>query len=360
MTSIVHIVYSGVAGSPRGALYLAEREKEVGNPYVIFIGQTPPSKDYEAWAEKSGLRYTFIEKRPGIDLLFFTRIDKELRKARPDVLFVHGTVNLWFALPYMLRKRGLKKVVVEHGPGIHLEKLPASIAGRVTNHLANCLVFVSQDVNDYWNNKYHKYPKIYEVIANGTEISEFEGKAAKKQPPVILMVAVMSEQKDHVTLVRAFSELVKRKVSCQLVLLGDGPKRKEIEDEAAKLGAKVTFIDPPPRKTVVETFLSATIYVLSTKGEGLSRSLLEAMSAKLPVIATDVSGNSGFIQNGENGLLVPMGDAIAMANAIEKLLLDKELREKLAENGHNYVVKHHSIDTTCKKYVELIKKLIND
>lgn len=359
MTSIVHIVYSGVAGSPRGALYLAEREKEVGNPYVIFIGQTPPSKDYEAWAKKSNLKYIFIEKKPGLDFSFFTKIDRELRNAKPDVLFVHGTVNIWFALPYMLRKKGLKKVIVEHGPGIHLEKLPAALAGRITNHLTDCLVFVSQDVSDYWNNKYHKYPKIHEVIANGTDIAEFEGiEVQKKQPPAILMVAVMSEQKDHTTLVRAFSELVKRKINCQLILLGDGPKRKEIEDEADKLGVKVNFIDPPPRKTVIETFLSSTIYVLSTKGEGLSRSLLEAMCAKLPVIATEVSGNIGFINNGENGLLVPMGDATAMANAIEKLLLDKELREKLAITGYNYVVKNHSIDTTCKKYVELIKKLI--
>jgi glycosyltransferase involved in cell wall biosynthesis len=357
---ILHLAFAGVAGSPRGTLLLAQGEKPIADPYLLFFGGSKLIDEYKAWVNREGIRYAFVPKTSRFDFRFLYLIPKIMLDEKPDVLFIHGTIKFVFALPYMMLKPKTKVIVVEHGPGLHLDRPFTSAMAKLANKMADGLVFVSQDVCDYWKRKYGRFPRSHAVIANGVDIGEFEGlKKQKFRTKIITMVAVMSSQKDHITLVRAMKELKKKVGNVRLVLVGDGPKRQEIEEEVVKLGIKdsVKFLINAPRKEVLQAFKDTDAYVLSTNGEGLSRSILEAMAAKVPVVATDVSGNSGFIKDKENGLLVPLGDERQMAVAIERLLKDKNLAKRLTKKAFDGIQAKHSIGNTIKQYLKFIKKV---
>jgi len=358
--NIVHVAYGGVAGSPRGTLLLAQGEKKVANPSIVFIGPCDLHEEYKSWAVREKIPFEFVKMRGRADLFFPLRLMRAIERHSPNVLFIHGTINLFFLLPYVLFKRKMKSILVEHGPGIHLDGFLAGRMGSLAHYVVNGVVYVSQDVCDYWKEKYGKLPRFSMVVPNGVDVSEFDG-VVKGDSPVkqISMVAVMSEQKDHLTLIRAIRRLIDKKAHVRLVLVGDGPKRSQIEEEIKnlKLSEVCTIVLPPPRKQVIEIFKNSDVYVLSTHGEGLSRSILEAMCAKVPVIATKVSGTQGFIEEGVTGLLVPVGDPGAMADAILRVLKDKELAKELSKNAFEKVVAEHSIESAVKKYIDFMKKL---
>jgi glycosyltransferase involved in cell wall biosynthesis len=359
---IVHLVYSGVAGSPRGTLLLAQREKSIAKPHIMFFGGKKVNEEYLLWVKNEKISYSHIKKQNFYDFSFLYSLPIKLMKEKPDILFVHGTNKFLFVSWYKIIRPKTKIIVVEHGPGLHLDRRMTDISARLTNRIADGLVFVSDDVKQYWWNKYKRFPKRNIVISNGVDIEEFSGIERKILYPgfkTITMVAVMSAQKDNITLVRAAAELKKRGEKVKTVFVGDGPCRKSIEDEIDRLGLKDDVIIKifPPRKEVLEIIKSTDIYVLSTNGEGLSRSILEAMAAKVPIITTDVSGNTGFIENGKNGILVPLKDHVKMADEISALLKNPKKREELATYAFSKLKKENSIEVAVGKFIKFIQEV---
>jgi glycosyltransferase involved in cell wall biosynthesis len=140
------------------------------------------------------------------------------------------------------------------------------------------------------------------------------------EPPVVLSVGRLSQQKDFGTLVRAFARVRDRRPA-RLVILGEGPERGRLEsliselrlDEAAALPGWVG--NPYP------WMAHAGAYVLSSRWEGLPSVLIEALYCGVPIVATDcLSGPREILEGGEHGLLVPVGDVDALARGIESAL----------------------------------------
>jgi len=102
----------------------------------------------------------------------------------------------------------------------------------------------------------------------------------------------------------------------------------------------------------------ADIFVLPSLTEGLPISMLEAMSAGLPVVVTRVGGISEVIEDGKNGVIVPPSDADALGSAVLRLLSNSEIREKLGASARALVEKEYNLDTMGKKYNDLFHKLI--
>lgn len=143
-------------------------------------------------------------------------------------------------------------------------------------------------------------------------------------PPRIAMVARLSCWKDHATLLRALEQLAD--LEWELELVGDGPLRRELEALAASLGfaSRVRFTGF--RADVPELLADAQLFVLATKWEGFPRSILEAMRAGLPVIASEVGGVREAVRDGETGFVVPPGDVAALRDRLRVLLTSPALR----------------------------------
>lgn len=143
------------------------------------------------------------------------------------------------------------------------------------------------------------------------------------QPPVLLAMGRLREQKDFPTLIRAFSK-VRETTPCRLLILGEGPERPALHDLVKELHLRGEvslpgFVDNP------YAYLSrAQLFVLSSKWEGLPTVLIEAMYCGAPVVSTDCpSGPREILAGGKYGQLVPVGDGAAMAQAIESTLVSR-------------------------------------
>lgn len=151
---------------------------------------------------------------------------------------------------------------------------------------------------------------------------------------VVVSVASLSPVKDHATLLRAFASLPAEHVQAVLLLVGaDAGSRAQLERLASSLGIddRVRFAGFRPNRP--NPHFLGDVSVLSSVSEGLPNSLLEAMAAGRPVVATRVGAVPDIIHDGENGYLVPPGDAAAMADRLARLLRDPELRRRFGGQG---------------------------
>lgn len=167
-------------------------------------------------------------------------------------------------------------------------------------------------------------------------------------PVRLIMVARFSEPKDHKLLLRVLSDMPAG--SCfHLDLVGDGPLLSECKELAGRLELNncVSFLGD--RADVQELLAKAQIFILLSKWEGLPISILEAMRAGLPVIASDVGGAGEAVADRETGFLIPRGDSAALKKRLVTLLDDPALRALMGVNGRKRFLKNFTLDQMIEK-----------
>lgn len=268
---------------------------------------------------------------PWADLRAGRQLGALLRELRADLVSAHSSKAGWLAR-LAARLNGIPAVFTAHGWAF-TEGVPAlrrrlyALAERLAAPLAEQIITVS----DYDRNLALRYriapPERIARIHNGVHDSLAAGPPARAAGPVrLLMLGRFAAPKDHATLLRALGGLQDR--AWALDLAGSGP----IEPTAAlarELGIaeRVHFLGE--RRDVEQLLGRSELCVLSSNWEGLPYSILEAMSAGLPVVASDVGGVSEAITHGLNGLLVPRADSEALRAALAGLLDDPERRRQL-------------------------------
>ena len=171
--------------------------------------------------------------------------------------------------------------------------------------------------------------------------------------PVVLAVGRLVEAKDYPVLLQAIARL--RKVrALRLMILGDGPLRDDLLRLRNRLGLEQDVVLPGYVRNPFAYMSKCDVFVLSSQYEGLPNVLLEAMTCGAAVVSTDCpSGPSEIIVPGENGLLVPVGDVRRMAEAIELLLANPELRRRMGRRARRTAGKFRP-DTIVKTYEEVL------
>jgi glycosyltransferase involved in cell wall biosynthesis len=169
------------------------------------------------------------------------------------------------------------------------------------------------------------------------------------QPPVIISAGRFVELKDFPTLIKAFA-IVREKYPVRLLLLGEGDKRGELEQLVRQLGMEDDVFMPGFVNNPYAYMKKARVFVLSSKWEGLSNVLIEAMACGTLLISTDCpSGPREILEDGKYGLLVPVGNEKAMAEAILKALKNQPQKGSWSER-----VKDFSVDHITSKYLDLM------
>ncbi len=175
-------------------------------------------------------------------------------------------------------------------------------------------------------------PRKLRLIYNGMPEVDADQRARPDSAPVrLVMIARMCEQKDHPTLLQALAQL--RDLEWHLDLIGDGPLRDGIGNLVKELGLGERISVLGLREDTVQLLARAHVYLLVSNWEGFPRSILEAMRASLPVIATDVGGVSESVADGTNGFLVPRSDVRVLADRIRRLIESPSLRLTMGKEG---------------------------
>jgi colanic acid/amylovoran biosynthesis glycosyltransferase len=172
--------------------------------------------------------------------------------------------------------------------------------------------------------------------------------------PIILCPAGLRPVKGHKYLIEAFTILRERGVKLELWLAGQGKLRQELQEqiEAVGLSDRVAFLGQLPHLELLDLYSQGkiAIVVLPSLHEGIPVSLIEAMAYSIPVVSTVVGGTPELLEGGA-GLLVPPKDPVALADAIERLVKDPELRKRLREAGRKRVEDSFAVESVVTELV---------
>lgn len=202
-------------------------------------------------------------------------------------------------------------------------------------------------------------------IDNGIDFSAFEAapptlavEIRKGERMVVGAVGRLVPQKGFQYFLRAAREILKDFPDTLFVLVGDGPGRKMLEGLAREMRLERNLIIAGQRRDMPGVIASIDIFVLPSLNEGIPMSILEALAAKKPVVATRVGAVSRVIVPERTGLLVEPGDTAGLRTAILRLLGDRELRRELGDNGQAWVRQHFAVDAMAQSYLDLYQRLV--
>ncbi len=185
-------------------------------------------------------------------------------------------------------------------------------------------------------------------IPNGVDTSVFRAPASPPEnphDPWLITVARLSPQKGYEVLLEAMSEVSRQTPAARLRIVGDGELRDEIVQRVRSLGLeeKVLMDGAMSQRDVADRLAAADVFVLASRYEGSPHALVEAMACGLACVATDVSGVRDFISDPALGRVVPVGDAPALAAAIQELLADPPLRDRVGARAREAVLDRFTI-----------------
>lgn len=195
------------------------------------------------------------------------------------------------------------------------------------------------------------------VIANAVDVGATVVRPRDRVDPIeIVSVGRLAPPKDFLTLLHALEILPRGQA--HLTVLGDGPHRPMLESEIAQRGQSEAIQLAGEVREVRPTLERSDVFVLSSASEGMPMSVLEAMAAGLPVVASDVGGVHEVVEEGTTGFLVPSGDAPQMAERLARLAGDRALRERLGEAGRRRVEQCFALPAWRAKHLALYESLL--
>jgi glycosyltransferase involved in cell wall biosynthesis len=182
------------------------------------------------------------------------------------------------------------------------------------------------------------------------------GRRSDTGRPHVVCVGRLVHIKGQPLLVAAVAELRRRGVDARLTLVGEGPKRAELVQQAQRLGIgdDVTFTGAVGQDQIGEILRSADVFCLPSMAEGVPVVLMEAMALEVPVIATRIMGIPELIEDGVNGLLVAPGRLDLLVEALRRLIDDADLRDRLGKEGRRRVLAEYDVNLSATRLRDVL------
>lgn len=343
---------------------LAAAMRERAHEVLVFVGGAGPVTEQFAAAGVpfQSLEYLRRAINPGRDFFAYRELTAALRKFAPDIVSTHTAKAGWIGRA-AAAQLGIPALYTPHGwPVAGRFSPPTAAIYKLAEHAAarwnTAVICVSESEKRVALAAGIADPKHLHVIHNGVREVPPEFRASPECNPVrICCVARFEAPKDHATLLVALAALRARPWS--LDLIGDGPAEARLHRLVERLGIaeRVSFrgyqAEPEP------VLASAQLFVLSTRSEAFPRSVLEAMRAGLPLIASDVGGVAEAVEAGRTGLLVPPQDPQALAAAIDRLLMDVPLRRELGAAARLAFECRFRLEQTVEKTFALYRAIMD-
>ncbi|MEB3286194.1 MAG: glycosyltransferase family 4 protein [Vampirovibrionales bacterium] len=253
--------------------------------------------------------------------------------------------------------------ITVHGPdefsAVEKSRLPQKFAATdliicITN-FAKSQVFLHADVEDWQKVAVVRVGldcKPFLKLGERKNLLAQQIKSAKPARKEILSIGRLVSPKGQVILLEALAELEKRQCPVHLTLIGTGPLLDVLKTEADQLGLTeeaITFAGGLNQDDVKKHLVASDLFVLSSFAEGLPVVLMEALLCNIPCVSTCIAGIPELIRHEKDGLLVPAGNSMELASAIERLVQNPELAQAVAQSGKERVLAMHDIHKTSQE-----------
>ena len=347
-------------GGQQQAVYLYEGMQQRGIP-GNFVCQ--PHSKLEQYFQKHNLEYKSIPFRGELDLIAGYRLSKFARKHHFSILICHSAHSLSWGLMAKAFYPTLKIIGVRRAEFIIGKNILSRWKYR--NATLDRIVAISESVQKVLIENGISREKI-NIIYSCINRNKFDtldrdptirAKWNIPQDSILTgMFAAFDKYKDYPTFLKAASLALRERKDLFFLAVGEGELKNAMQELAKELNISDRVIFTGFQQEVGKILNSLDIFVLASKKEGLGTSILEAMAAGVPVIATASGGIPELIKDGENGLLVPPSNPEKLKDAILKLANSPELRFRMAERGKSEAQKFDK-EIMISKYIELIQEL---
>lgn len=364
---IVHIIYRlGVGGLENGLVNLINRMPTERYRHAIIC--LADSTDFSKRIRQPDVAIYEIHKKPGQDGRSFLKVYKLIKQLKPEIVHTRNLAAIeyqlcafWAGVPF--------RVQGEHGWDV-FDPEGNNVKYRWLRFLLGFLIHrfipLSRQLQDYLQLRVGIPAKKITRICNGVDTERFYPVQGQRQVPdncplnlenklLIGTVGRMHGVKDQLTLVKAYILACQQSVlfaekAC-LALIGDGPLRELAINLLEKHNLTGNVWLPGECHNIAQIMRGFDVFVLPSKAEGISNTILEAMASGLPVIATRVGGNPELVVNEETGLLVEKEDVPAMAAALQSLIGDDEKRRQFSAAALQRAQQEFSMDSMVARYL---------
>lgn len=237
-------------------------------------------------------------------------------------------------------------------------------AEKLNARLADLVVANADAVREICIREEGVKPQNVMVVRNGLDLSLFDAVAAQPlqaplpEGPLVAVIGNLWPVKGHRTLVEAVAKLPPALHHFRFVCAGEGPEREFLTRRIAELGLEQRLVLLGHRLDVPAILVRAQAACLCSSAEGLSNALMEAMAARLPIVATDVGGNPELAR--ENGLLVPYGDAAALAARLTELLSAPERMRTMGQRGRKRIELELTMERMAEGHGALYRRALGE
>lgn len=321
----------------------------------------------------AGIHVSILHKRFRIDPIALYRLRREIEGFDPQV------VHSWLfaanaAVRLVCRPNTQRKIVVSERC---VDSWKAGWQTWLDKRLiskTSCLLANSQAVAEFYKKLGYPENKV-RCIPNGidaqprattgrsAEAAELRNSIVQRFriPPenaIVVYVGRLAAQKRVADLIWAVELMKNLDTPVSLLLLGDGPARKDLERHVASitgLADNVHFVGHEPHAR--RWLQAADVFWLASEFEGMSNSLMEAMAAGLPCVVSDIPANAELVQHDHNGYRFPVGDSLAVAQLTRQILSDPQLGNRLGSAAHKTMLDGFSIPMMIQRHTELYREL---
>lgn len=376
---VVHVIYHlGVGGLENGLVNLINHIPPDRYRHAIIC--LKGYSDFRRRIARENVEIVALHKREGHDLAVYINLFKTLRRLKPDI--VH-TRNLGTMEGQVIAAIAGARVRVhgEHGRDVfdlYGKNRKYNLLRKVIRPFVSHFIAVSRDLEGWLATTVGALPNRINQIYNGVDSTRFhprdrtqdQGTHLTDVPAgffarnafVIGSVGRMTDVKNFPSLVQAFLLLLKEvpaaQVQLRLLIVGNGNSRPECLEMLRSAGVEALAWLPGERADIPQLMRAMDVFVLPSLGEGISNTILEAMSTGLPVVATSVGGNSELVADGVTGILVPPDEPDAMMRAILRYYRNLDMLASHGRAGRQQIETSFSIEAMTQGYIRVYDKAL--
>ncbi|HVF63993.1 MAG TPA: TIGR03088 family PEP-CTERM/XrtA system glycosyltransferase [Casimicrobiaceae bacterium] len=371
---VVHVVYRfGIGGLENGVVNLVNRLPRDRWRHAI-VSLTDVDETFRARLQRDDVEVVGLGKSPGHAIPLYPALYRRFRTTAPAIVHTRNLAALEAVIPAWAA--GVRcRVHGEHGwdaldpDGTHVRRQRIR---RLYKRFVTRYVALSPDLARYLIEAIRVPPERVEQIVNGVDIERFRPGGSRRpiascpftddKLRLVGTVGRLDAVKDQVNLAQAFVRAgasdPRVRERLRLVVVGEGPLKADVEAVLERAGMRELAWLPGARHDVPAILRGLDVFVLPSRAEGVSNTLLEAMASGLPIVATNVGANADLLVAGECGTIVPPMNSEALASAMLGYVLDPERARAHGDAARARAVARFSLERMIERYDRLYGQLV--
>lgn len=295
---------------------------------------------FSEWCRENEVKYYEIGFKNGADIRTAIKISKIAKRENVDIVNAHSGKS--HSLAYLALRLGMNKPLIVHRRVDFPLKTGGFSLAKYNHHNVKRIICVSDAIAALVK-KAVSNPERVKTVYSGIDPSRFTSNVPtgyvhrefgiEPDKKLIANISAIAPHKDYKTFLQTAKYVLDKRNDCHFLIVGDGDLRSEMEEFAKSLNLSNSVTFTGFRKDIPELFRELSLFLITSKTEGLGTTVIDSLSNGIPVVATNAGGIPELVRNGEEGFLCPVGDSKCLSDKVIALLSNADERQRMSKNA---------------------------